>query len=74
MNWYYVGVGIFALIMAFLAWRRSNKLARNNNELSRFLFRGLAPDMDPDAPKASAVIVGLGGITLIVLGVLGVWL
>lgn len=74
MNWHYFGVGAFALVVAFLVWRRSDKIARNNNEMSRFVFRGLAPDVDSDAPKVSAVIVGLVGIALIVLGALGIWL
>lgn len=74
MNWYYIGLGIFTLIVAFLVWRRSDKIARNNNEVSRSLFRGLAPDMDPDAPKFSAVIIGLLGIALVVLGAFGIWL
>lgn len=74
MNWHYIGVGMFALVVAFVLWKRSGKIARNNNALSRFLFRGLAPDIDPDAPKASALIVAGVGVALIVLGCLGIWL
>ena len=74
MNWYSVGVGAIALIVACLLWRRADKITRNQNEMSRFVFRGLAPDMNPVAAKASGVIVGLGGVTLIVLGLFGLWL
>lgn len=74
MNWYYIGLGLFALTIAVLLWLRADKVARNQDEIARFLFRGLAPDTDPLGVKASGVLVGMGGIALIVLGLFGRWL